>query len=375
MDMDHDQEGQEQPKTYSPELIDEAKRMGWVDRSEWRGKPELWREPDEYVRRGHEVVPIMRAELAREREANQRKEQEFAQREREFAEQIRRQEERQREFEAKLERQKREFDERTTRNDNIARLAIARQRQTFLEQIDAAKRHAVEAGDAARYDSLVAREQQFYAQAQREDETYQRAPERNEETRTSNYQQQTQQTQSMPQRDIEIRDRWIENNSWFSRSQELNVEAQRIHMEIWERYPGLDLKENLERVSQEIKKRHPEKFGLDANPASREVGLSRQDNLNSGYSQESQQRQFQEGNQNDRNDRNDSSQRQYSNVEGGNSGSASYSASSRRKGWEDIHPDDRRLAEESYIRTGFYGADTAKAREAYARDYWEDYRE
>lgn len=40
----------------------EAKRMGWAPREQWRGDPELWKDADEYVRRGKEIIPIVRAQ-------------------------------------------------------------------------------------------------------------------------------------------------------------------------------------------------------------------------------------------------------------------------------------------------------------------------
>jgi len=378
MVYNQNQDEQEKTQSFSPELIKQAKDMGWVDRSEWRGDPDTWRGPDEYVRRGKEVIPIMRAQMARQEAETSKKEAEFTARQNELREQIRRQEEASRRFEEQLVAQKKEFEERTTRNDHIARLAIERQRQTFLEQIDAAKRLAVQSGDAERYDGLVARETQFYKQAQQEDESYARKPvERNDTQYTQAQTQQTQNYPVMPERDLRIRDGWIEDNSWFTRSPELNVEAQQIHMEMWRLYPGLDLKDNLERVSQEIKRRHPEKFGLEATTNNsgqgQNEGSYRQDNTQN-YGQQSQDNtQNYQNNSNRSNSRQENSQPRYSSVEGGTGGLASGGVSSRQRGWDDIHPDDRALAEKSYIRTGFYGADQNKAREAYARDYWEDY--
>jgi hypothetical protein len=124
-------------------------------------------------------------------------------------------------------------------------------------------------------------------------------------------------------------------------------------MELWEKAPGLDLSENLERVTSELKKKYPEKFGIssETNHQNTFSNNSSQRTENTSQTQQSSQHSF---------------------VEGGNSGPASSSTSSyRRKGWSDIHPDDRALAEKSYINTGFYGSDTQKARDEYAKDYWE----
>jgi len=40
----------------------EAKKMGWAPKDQWRGDPDLWKDADEYVRRGKEIIPIVRAQ-------------------------------------------------------------------------------------------------------------------------------------------------------------------------------------------------------------------------------------------------------------------------------------------------------------------------
>lgn len=45
----------------SPELLAEAKRLGWAPQEEWRGDPEKWVDAEAYVNRGREILPILRA--------------------------------------------------------------------------------------------------------------------------------------------------------------------------------------------------------------------------------------------------------------------------------------------------------------------------
>jgi hypothetical protein len=326
---------------FDPEVIRQAKDMGWVEKNEWRGNPDHWRSPDEYVRRGHEVLPIVRSQLERAKAEQQKREEEFERARREYEERNRRQDEDARALQERLEAQKREFDDRTERNERMARIALERQRKTFLEQIDAAKYNAVSAGDRQTYDGLMERERQFYAEVRTEDEQYQPQPLRREPEQTSR-KEEPPQVAPLVLRDQRVRDEWLEKNPWFNRSNELNIEAQKVHVELWEKFPGIDLAENLSRVTSEMKKRHPEKFGLE--PKKETPPPER-----------------------------DKSSATHSFVEGTSSGPASgtNSNSSRRKGWNDIHVDDRTLAERSYIKTGFYGKDANKAREEYAKDYWE----
>lgn len=61
------------------EIVNRAREMGWVPKEEWKGDPEAWTDADEYVRRGEEVLPIVRAN-------NRRLAQQLQARDRELAE-------------------------------------------------------------------------------------------------------------------------------------------------------------------------------------------------------------------------------------------------------------------------------------------------
>lgn len=49
----------------SPEVIAEARQLGWVPQEEFRGDQSRWVDADSFVKRGHEVMPILKANNAR----------------------------------------------------------------------------------------------------------------------------------------------------------------------------------------------------------------------------------------------------------------------------------------------------------------------
>lgn len=44
----------------APEVLAEAKADGWSDKDHWRGPPDLWVDANEFVRRKHTVLPLLR---------------------------------------------------------------------------------------------------------------------------------------------------------------------------------------------------------------------------------------------------------------------------------------------------------------------------
>jgi len=54
------------------ELEAKAKEQGWAPKEEWRGDPDKWVDAQEFVERGETILPIVNAQLKKEREANQK---------------------------------------------------------------------------------------------------------------------------------------------------------------------------------------------------------------------------------------------------------------------------------------------------------------
>lgn len=56
----------EAAKSQPNETEDKARRMGWVPKEEFRGDPDKWRPADEFVERGENMVPILRATVKKQ---------------------------------------------------------------------------------------------------------------------------------------------------------------------------------------------------------------------------------------------------------------------------------------------------------------------
>lgn len=54
-------EQQEGEDTNNEQLEIEAREMGWVPQDEWNGNPDEWRDAQEFVERGKNILPIVRA--------------------------------------------------------------------------------------------------------------------------------------------------------------------------------------------------------------------------------------------------------------------------------------------------------------------------
>ena len=50
----------------SPEIIAKAEKMGWTPKDQFKGDPAKWRPADEFVERGENMLPIVRAQVKRQ---------------------------------------------------------------------------------------------------------------------------------------------------------------------------------------------------------------------------------------------------------------------------------------------------------------------
>lgn len=60
-----DEAGQEVNGADSAAVLAEARQLGWVPREEFRGDPARWTDAETFVQRGHEVMPLLRANNTR----------------------------------------------------------------------------------------------------------------------------------------------------------------------------------------------------------------------------------------------------------------------------------------------------------------------
>jgi hypothetical protein len=199
----------------APSREDEARKQGWVPRSEFRGDPEDWTPADEYLRMGD---PKYLRKLARDQKRELRK---LAQAREQDAQA----------FAARL--------------DRFEAMSKA-QRAKLYGDIETARRQAVEAGDTAEYDRLNKVEADLYEQEQATGKTTAK-----KDTAKADE----------PHPDVEA---WVQDNPWFTRDKVLNRAAQGIHEQILDDEPGLTIAENLAKTKRELMKRFPEKFGRSA---------------------------------------------------------------------------------------------------------------
>lgn len=103
----------------NPELEKEARDMGWRPREEWRGDPDDWRDAEDFVRRGKEVLPIVSAEN--------------------------------RKLRAELARQSDDFKKTVANLERMSKSALQQQRTQIEAKYEAEKEKAVELGDTKAY--------------------------------------------------------------------------------------------------------------------------------------------------------------------------------------------------------------------------------
>lgn len=68
---DIDDSEEEEEEEVSDEEIEEARRMGWAPKEEWRGDPNVWKDAKTFLRHGQEILPIVRSENRKLREQNE----------------------------------------------------------------------------------------------------------------------------------------------------------------------------------------------------------------------------------------------------------------------------------------------------------------
>jgi hypothetical protein len=223
-------QGDDAPQV-SYETETRAREMGWRPKEEWNGDPDAWRPADDFVRRGEEIMPIVKARA-------DRAERKLAEHETKHQEEIK--------------RIKSEFEDRTRRNEHMSQVALERQRKQIFDEYERRKDEAVRDGNKEAYDEAK--------RLQREDLTD------FEQSVAPQYQEPepTEPETKRPELPPEIRqpvEAWIEKNAWFNRDADMNSLAQSVHNRLIREKPGMTLEENLEAVTREVRQRFPEKFG------------------------------------------------------------------------------------------------------------------
>ena len=240
-----------------------ARDQGWVPLDEFGGDPDAWNDAGEYLKRADP---------------------------RHLRKQLSQTERQLRDIQKQQNELKLAFDQRLQRMERLSQT----QRRKLYNDIEIARRAAVEVGDTQEYDRLNAAEQRLY-------ELEQPA-----EPQAGNGQ--ARKAADEPHPEVE---RWVQVNPWFLKDRVLNRAAVGMHEALLEDEPGLTVSQNLARVKQELMRRFPEKFA----------------------------RRTEGGRE--------------SNVEGGEGGQRAASSTPRGKGWNDI-PSEERTIIARHIAEGLY---------------------
>lgn len=182
----------------------EAKELGWVPKEEFRGPEDKWSDAEEYVRRGEEILPIVRANNKKLIEKTQKQEAELA------------------EMRKTLD----EFKGWRTQTEKRAY-------EQAMKNIESRQRQAVEEQDVEAFEEAVKDKESLV-------------------TRTTEAQE--------PQPDP-VAAAWTKENDWFNTDPVMQQFAIAHHGQLLKEKPGLSLSENLEEVTEEVRRRFPEKFG------------------------------------------------------------------------------------------------------------------
>ena len=295
------------PPPVSYEVKARALDMGWRPREEWNGHPDAWKPADEFVRRGDEVLPIVRARATRA-------EAEVAQ------------------LRGNMADMARTFDDRLRRIDNVSQVALRRQAQQIGAYYEDLKRQAVEAGDTARYDQVDQAYRQELGELHRQAEEAYAPP-------APDPRQPPPPAQVDPQIDRTIRD-WVGQQEWWNHDPVLTKAAVEFHGAELRTNPNQSVADNLKATERFLAWKYPHRFPQKANghmtqpPAAQPPAQPAAAPHAPG-------------------------------VEGG----ARHPAGANRpKGWNELPPEAKQ-AHGRFVTQGLY-TDDQKGRGEYATDYW-----
>lgn len=209
--------------------VKEASRMGWRPQEEYRGPPGGWRTAEEFLKRGQDILPIVRKDLAKERARADNMENEI-----------------------KALRLK--VDEQKVVMEDLLRMARTASEQGYkraLDELKAQKRAAAQEGDI---NKVVLLDEQI------NEVTAERAA----STKPENTRQPVSEpTKKEPvQQKNPVVEQFIAENPWFTNDPVLNRAMDTEHVLLLQEAPGLPLEENLERAKQIVMDRFPKKFGI-----------------------------------------------------------------------------------------------------------------
>jgi hypothetical protein len=210
----------------SPEVIAEAKSLGWKSPDEWKGEPPKngFVKAKEYVERGKHVLPIVRSQL------------EKSEREREA-------------LEVRLAKLESETTDKISRMDRMSKVALQRQRESIERQYEAAKEAAIEVGD-----------KDAYRQADKASkEALKEFDEAAEDKVVTTKKDLDEPAKDLPADVKKTISAWTKDNTWYDDDEDLRVIATNYHGKLLKDKPHLTLERNLEEVSKYINDKYRKK--------------------------------------------------------------------------------------------------------------------
>ena len=215
---------QEAPE--GPQYESEARAQGWVAQDEFRGSESDWVDAETFVRRGKEIMPILRKnnEKLLKELGEARK---IAEEARESAKEFR-------------EYQKQQFEKKT------------KDLEGQLEQLKQAKRDAITQGDGDRAIAIDDAMDDLKEQRLEAKEDLKAAEEKAKEV--------PQITQDP------ILNTWMEKNDWFGKDSRMTGVANGLGVSLRQENPNLNGQAFLDKLDSELQEMFPEKFGKKRTP-------------------------------------------------------------------------------------------------------------
>jgi len=212
---------------YSEEIVEKAKSMGHIPIEEWKGDPDNWTPPDEFIKRGETFMPFLKAQ-------NRKYEEEVENLKITVSTLTEREKKRQE-----------EIDRLSKMSEKTAQMAYQKAKQDILDQ----QRQAAGIGDVEAFDELEAKKEKLTPPFQPVAiETKPAQP----------------QVDSPPPEYVE----WAKQNTWYETDEFLKAVADATAGRIKKQNPNITFPALLAETEAQVKKEMPHKF---TNP-NREAG-------------------------------------------------------------------------------------------------------
>lgn len=209
-----------------PEIETRARGLGWVPEKEWKGAPPKhgFATAEEFLKRGEEVLPVIRSQL-------KRKEEQITN------------------LEARLEKAERQHADTIRRIERMSTVALEKQREQIEAQYAARIEAAAELGD-----------KEAVRQARKDEKEALKALDERLEEPEEEKKDREKRDQKLPKNVEDTLEAWIADNQWFKTDPEMQMVAGNHHAKLLKEKPGLTLAENLAEVRKYVAKRYPEAF-------------------------------------------------------------------------------------------------------------------